>query len=139
MRDPDSLGNSTASASRDAGGEPIVACTGRDNAQPPAYSPVTPTRKTAARAIGIRRFVATAMLQNGLTIDRTVAGAPLVRSPAFTPRNAFSAAAPSAAAFVTAVTSAWYAPAFAAVSFNSMRPSDAIELTEFPPVRFVIW
>ena len=72
-------------------------------------------------------------------MDLTVAGAPLVRSPVFTPRNAFSAAAPSAAAFVTAVTSALYAAALPAVNFSSMRPSDAIALTEFPPVRFVIW
>ena len=41
-----------------------------------------------------------------LSVRRT-AGAPLVRSPAFTPRNRFSASAPSAAAFVTAATSAW--------------------------------
>jgi hypothetical protein len=77
--------------------------------------------------------------QNGLTMTLTVAGAPAVRSPVFTPRNAFSAAAPSAAAFVTAATRAWYAAAFGAVNFSSIRPSDAIALTEFPPVRFVIW
>ena len=74
-----------------------------------------------------------------MTLDLTVAGAPLVRSPVFTPRNAFSAAAPSAAAFVTAVTSASYAAAFGAVNFSSMRPSDAIALTELPPVRLRIW
>ena len=41
--------------------------------------------------------------------------------------------------FVTAATSASYAAAFVAVNFSSMRPSDAIALTELPPVRFVIW
>src|SRR3954449_8470119 len=94
--------------------------------------------KRNRRGVGHACFVRAQFGYGGETVARIHAGAPAVRSPTLTLRKAFSAAAPALAASVTFVTRAWYAVASAAVNLISMRPSEAMLLTELPPVRLVI-